>query len=892
MKTHFITAAFWALLLFSSIHAQDSLYTNTFPLGDVTLLDGPFKSARDLNIQYLLQHDADRCLAPYLKIAELTPKAGNYPNWESIGLDGHIGGHYLSAMAMNYAATGNSDCKQRMDYMVSELKACQDANTANNSAWGKNYVGGVPNSSTIWSKFKTGDFSVYQSAWAPFYNLHKMYAGLRDAWMYGENEDAKTIFLKFCDWGIDITSGLTDAQMETMLDTEHGGMNEIFADAYQMTGEEKYLTAAKRFSHKDLLNPMAAGNDNLDNKHANTQIPKAVGFQRIAELSGDNTYANAASFFWETVALNRSLAFGGNSRKEHFPSAAACGDYIDEIDGPESCNTYNMLKLTEDLFRTNPLSKYTDFYERALYNHILSTQHPEHGGYVYFTPACPRHYRVYSAPNLSMWCCVGTGMENHGKYNQFIYTHQNDSLFLNLFIASELNWKEKGVKIRQETDFPNEEKTTLTITEGSSQFTLMIRYPSWVAAEALKVIVNSDTLPYSAEPSSYIPIDRSWTAGDEIEILLSMHNTIEELINVPKYVAFMHGPILLGAKAGTEYLTGLIADDGSAGQHPNGATYPVDKAPIVVEDDRSQIPEKLVPVTGKPLNFTASELNIVNPLNNLEFEPFYKIHDSRYMMYWMALTDFQYQAFLDSLVENEDLNDRTIDAVATGDQHSELEHAMQSANSYSDTYMGEIWRDARDGGYFSYNLKTNGETNLYLMVRYWGNESGNRTFGILIDDVKFRTVNISGIWNVLDFNNVEYKIPSSKIEGKDTIRVKFQAPSNGYAGSVFNIRLLRPESTTKIKENMNQPHFFKLYQNYPNPFNPSTLIGYQLPASDFVILKVFDVLGKEVETLVNERQNAGNHSVQFDATNLSSGVYFYKLEIGSFHDIKKLLLLK
>jgi DUF1680 family protein len=892
MKTHFLTIVFCAIQLFCNTYAQDKLYPNAFPLGDVTLLDGPFKSARDLNIQTLLQYDADRCLAPYLKVAGLPPKASNYPNWESIGLDGHIAGHYLSAMAMNYAATGNSECKNRMDYMISELKVCQDANSVNNSAWGINYVGGVPNSSTMWSKFKTGDFSVYQSAWAPWYNLHKMYAGLRDAWMYGGNEDAKTIFLKFCDWGIDITSGLTDVQMESMLDVEHGGMNEIFADAFQMTGDEKYLTAANRFSHKDILDPMAAGNDNLDNKHANTQIPKAVGFQRIAELNGDETYADAASFFWETVTLNRSLAFGGNSCKEYFPTASACIDYVNEVKGPESCNTYNILKLTENLFRANALAKYVDFYERALYNHILSTQHPDHGGYVYHTPARPLHYRVYSAPNQAMWCCVGTGMENHGKYNQFIYTHQNDSLFLNLFIASELNWKAKGIKIKQETNFPSEEQTKLTVTEGSAQFKLMIRYPSWVSAGALKVVVNGNTWPHSSEPSSYIQVERSWTAGDEVEIVVPMHNTIEELINVPRYVAFMHGPILLGAKTGTEYLTGLIADTGPSGQTPGGPTFPVDKAPIIVEDDRTKIPEKLAPVEDKPLTFTTPELNIVNTQNNIEFEPFYKIHDSRYMMYWMTLTDSQYQAYLDSLAEIEDMSDRTIDSVAVGEQQSELVHAILDSNSNSGAYMGEIWRDAQNGGYFSYNLKTNSETNLYLMVRFWGNESGNRTFDILIDDERFRTVNISGVWNVLDFKNVEYRIPNSMIADKQTIRVKFQAPSNGYAGSVFYIRLLRKEGTTDIKQGMNRPQFFKLYQNYPNPFNPSTSIGYQLPASDFVTLKVYDILGKEVKTLVSERKDAGNHSVQFNASNLANGVYFYRLETKTYQDTRKLLLLK
>ena len=440
-----------------NLFAQSKLYPNEFPLGDVTLLDGPFKHSRDLNIQVLLKYDPDRLLAPYRKEAGLPEKAKCYPNWE--GLDGHVAGHYLSAMAMNYAATNNVECKKRMDYMLSEIKACQDANAINNPDWGVGYAGGVPNSNTLWSGFKAGDFSIYNSAWAPFYNLHKMYAGLRDAWLYCGNETAREVFLKFCDWGIRITSALSEEQMQSMLNNEHGGMNEIFADAYQITGDKKYLTAAERYSHRMFLDPLSQGTDNLDNKHANTQIPKFVGFERIAELSKDKQYDKAGSFFWETVTTNRSLAFGGNSRREHFPSATSCIDFINVNDGPESCNSYNMLKLTEDLFRVNPLAKYVDYYERTLFNHILSTQNPVHGGYVYFTPARPRHYRVYSAPNEAMWCCVGTGMENHSKYNQFIYTHVKDTLFLNLFIASELNWKEKGIKIKQETNFPYEEQT-------------------------------------------------------------------------------------------------------------------------------------------------------------------------------------------------------------------------------------------------------------------------------------------------------------------------------------------------------------------------------------------------------------------------------------------------
>lgn len=399
----------------TAAHAQEKLYHDEFPLGDVTLLDGPLKKARDLNIKTLLQYNCDRLLAPYRKEAGLEPKAKTYPNWD--GLDGHVGGHYLTAMAMN-AATGNDECRQRMEYMISELQLCAEANAKNHPEWGKGYVGGMPNSDRIWSNFKKGDFGVYFGSWAPFYNLHKMYAGLRDAWLYCGNEQAKTLFLGFCDWAIDLTANLNDTQMEQMLGNEHGGMNEVLADAYAITQDTKYLKAATRFSHRRLLTPMSQRQDCLDNMHANTQVPKVVGFERISELSNDENYHEAANFFWDIVTGERSLAFGGNSRREHFPSKEACTDFINDIDGPESCNTNNMLKLTEDLHRRNPEARYADYYELATFNHILSSQHPEHGGYVYFTPARPRHYRNYSAPNEAMWCCVGTGMENHGKYGQ------------------------------------------------------------------------------------------------------------------------------------------------------------------------------------------------------------------------------------------------------------------------------------------------------------------------------------------------------------------------------------------------------------------------------------------------------------------------------------------
>jgi DUF1680 family protein len=792
MKRLLTGIAAGTLLLCGIAHAQEKLYPNTFPLGDVTLLDGPFKHARDLNIKILLQYKVDRLLAPYRKEAGLTPKDSSYKNWE--GLDGHVGGHYLSALAMNYASTKNAECKRRMDYVISELKACQDANTKYHPDWGDGYVGGVPNSKVIWMALKTGNFQPYRAAWVPWYNVHKMYAGLRDAWLYGRSDEAKTIFLKFCDWAVNITASLTDEQMQSMLDTEQGGMNEILADAYQMTNDKKYLIAAMRFSHKMLLNPMSEGKDNLDNKHANTQVPKAIGFARIGELSNDDKYEKAGNFFWQTVTSNRTLAFGGNSRREFFPSAAACTDFIDDVEGPESCNSYNMLKLTQDLFRENPSANYMDYFERTLYNHILSTQNPVHGGYVYFTPARPRHYKVYSSPNEAMWCCVGSGMENHGKYNEAIYTHQHDSLFLNLFIASELNWKDKGIKIKQETQFPFEEKTKLTVINGSSRFKLLVRYPSWIKDKALKITVNGKPVSYTVHPSSYVAIDRIWKKGDVVQVMLPMHNTIEHLPNVPEYIAIMHGPILLAAKTGTEDLKGLVADDSRWGHIASGKKLPLDKAPIIIEDNIASLTDKLKPVAGKPLTFTASQIKLVNPINVL-FEPFFKIYDARYMMYWMALSNKQYHTYLDSItvLENQrlELQKRTIDFVAPGEQQPEADHSMQKQNSNTGNNQDEFWRDARNGGFFSYQLSTNNETGLSLIVRYWGAESGNRRFDIYIDDEKLVTEDNTGRWNRKNFQEVEYAIPDSMIKDKKQVRVKFQALSNNTAGAVYYIRLAR-----------------------------------------------------------------------------------------------------
>lgn len=774
--------------------AQDKLYKDEFPLGDITLLDGPLKHARDLNVQVLLKYDCDRMLAPYRKEAGLQPRKPSYPNWD--GLDGHVGGHYLSALAIN-AATGNEECRKRMEYMISELQLVLDANNQRPEAWCHNYIGGVPNSAKMWAAFSKGDFGPYFGTWAPFYNIHKMYAGLRDAWLYCGNEQAKNLFLKFCDWAVDITRDLNDEQMGKMLGNEHGGMNEVLADAYAITGEQKYLDCARRFSHRMLLVPLENGKDCLDNMHANTQIPKVIGYQRIAELAHDVQYHNASEYFWEIVTRQRSLALGGNSRREHFPTKENCIDYINDIDGPESCNTYNMLKLTEDLNRVKPNGMYGDFYETAMFNHILSAQHPQHGGYVYFTSARPRHYRNYSAPNEAMWCCVGTGMENHGKYGQFVWTHdkgvkaEDDALYVNLFVASELNWKDRKMVIRQQTAFPYAETSVVEVAKGKGTFILKVRKPSWCENFTVKG-VGFDADSY--EENGFVCMKRKWKKGDQVKISMPMHAYIKPMINVPQYVAIMYGPILLGMKTGTEDMRGLIADDSRFGQYAGGKKLALDEAPILLPKHLDDIAKNLKPVPGKPLHFKLAT-HMENTIDG-ELQPFFEIHDSRYMMYWLALGENDYKAYMQKLADEEKarqaLEARTVDKVNPGEQQPETDHRMETDDSNKGNTEGIFFRDAKDGHYFSYLMQTKGETNLSLQLKFWGQDEWRTSeFDIYVNDKLLCSVNNSHRWRTTQFKTVDYAIPSEFVKGKKEIRVKFVAHKGKQVGQIYGVRLVK-----------------------------------------------------------------------------------------------------
>ncbi|MDO4497426.1 MAG: glycoside hydrolase family 127 protein [Bacteroidales bacterium] len=795
---NFLPFAFGLLSLASPSIAQNKIYPNEFPLSDVTLLDGPLKHAQDVNLHTLLRYDVDRLLAPFRKEAGMNEIAPYFPNWA--GLDGHVGGHYLSAMAF-YAALGDKECERRMLYMIEELKKCAEAAEKNFPVWGKGYLGGVPQSDKMWTSFKQGDFSTFNSAWVPFYNIHKVQAGLRDAWLYCGNEEALQLFLGTCDWLIDIAANVSDEVLEQLLGMEHGGVNEVLADAYAITKEEKYLTAAKRYSHKWLLNPMKEHNAlHLDNKHANTQVPKVVGFARVAEVSGDQDYLEASRFFWDEVVNNRSLSLGGNSRREHFPSKEACIDFTQDVDGLESCNTNNMLKLTENLFRMNADNAlYADYYERATFNHILSTQHPDHGGYVYFTSARPRHYRNYSVPNEAMWCCVGTGMENHGKYGQFIYTHNEDKvLSVNLYTASELNWRETGMKVLQETGFPYEESSRITITEApkkGKQCIIRLRYPSWVKEGTLRVTVKGEKIDTRTwKPGQFVEINRNWKRGDVIEINFPMHAHIEHMPNVPQYISIMYGPIVLGMKTGNEDLKLLLSDDSRFGQIASGKKLPVDQAPYLISDQVEDIANDLEPITGKPLHFKL-KTHMENKIEG-DLQPFFEIHDSRYMLYWLALGANDYKKYLDNLKKEEEarlaLDARTLDKVQPGEQQPESDHFMETDESNKGVTNDIPFRDARDGHFFSYQMKTNGEINLNLRIRFWGQDEWRTCeFDVYIDDEFALTINNSKRWRSSQWKHEEYELPKELLIGKKQVRLKFVAKPHRQIGELYEIRLVK-----------------------------------------------------------------------------------------------------
>jgi len=849
-----IAAIITAALLSTGVQAQSELYPQHFDLEEITLLDGPLKTAQDLNIQHLLSYDVDRLLTPFVRQAGLSAttdtkskyykwetKHPNHANWGSpdFDLSGHVGGHYLTALALSYAACHDEDVKAkvltRIDYMLQVMKDCQDVfDDDKTGLYG--FIGGQPMNEN-WQKLYKGDTSGFWNGAkpVPFYCQHKILAGLRDAAIYTEDDDtyqratiAKDMFRKICDWSINVVSKLSDDALQQVLWTEHGGMNETIADAYKMFGDVKYLKAAKRYSDSGMVNGLQSLNRTfLDGKHANTQVPKYVGFIRINQVStsGTNNYKAAAKNFWTDVTQNRTVCIGGNSVEEHFLSVSNCNKYIDNLDGPESCNTNNMLKLTENLFDCFHEGKYADFYENAMYNHILSTQDPKTGGYVYFTPLRPQSYRIYSKPNQDMWCCVGTGMENHQKYGHFIYTHNKTTsdniLYVNLFTASTLNNEEFA--LTQETQFPFEEATRIIINK-EGEFTLAIRRPSWVTAAFGIKYNGADEDVSGVKNGNYVMLKKAFKEGDVIEVALPMEMRYEVCPNMTDYIAFKYGPILMGARTTKQnkndegdlkyvQLTHEYAQGERMGHAPGAYTqkYDLSTMPMLI-GDRKEVLNRISPIEGQPLTFTLDVSRKEDTAtgyawNTLTLEPYYSLHHSRVNNYFYQQTYENYMnsswAQAEQEVKKTEL--RTIDQIDLGKQQSEAGVVTFSADSQKGIYKDEDYRDTQANGWMQIVLTDTITTadNLAIMLRYQADDKG-RKCKIYVNDELLKDYTVpSTPLNVDGKNFYNLEIPLGKLafdeQGNPQTKyvVRIVASSTSPNPGLYYIRLVKDSNVAE-----------------------------------------------------------------------------------------------
>lgn len=757
----------------ASIKTAVPLKAEPFALRDVQLLDSPFKKAMERDRDYLLSLDPDRLLHTFRLNAGLPSTAQPLGGWESpkVELRGHFIGHYLSGCALMYASTGDERLKERAALMVRELAKCQAALGTSGylSAFPESFIDRVETTGKVW---------------APYYTLHKVHAGLLDVHALCGNAEALEAAKKFGDWVVARNARLTDEQLQKMLDVEHGGINESMANLYALTGEQKYLDGAKRLYHKKVLDPLMRREDKLAGLHANTQFPKVIGLARLYELTGQEKDRASAEFFWDRVVNHHSYVIGGNSDHEHFGPPDKLAQRVSPWTA-ETCNTHNMMKLTRHLFAWAPTAAQFDYYERALYNQILASQDSRNGAMAYHIPLYGGWFMPYNTPHDSFWCCTGTGVENHAKYSDSIYWHDAGGLWVNLFIASELNWREKGLTLRQETRYPEEDITRLTIQCAQPvQMALRLRYPSW-AQSGMSVKLNGEAFAYDAKPGSYVTIDRAWKSGDRVEVQLPMSLRLVPMPDDANRAAICYGPVVLAGALGDEGIKPPMPYAKSQGDFFKTGKAP--GQPVLVASGRA-VSEWLERVPDAPLTFRTRG---VGRPNDVSLTAFYRLPPQRYTLYWDLMTEEQYQK-QQATAEKRDkeLALRTVDSVSIGDAESEKSRAIKGDRTEAGTFNGRPWRHATDGGWFSYELAALTDARLDLLCTYWGSDAGPREFDILVEGQKIATQKLNRD-KPEEFFDVVYAIPPELSKGKTRITVRFQALPGRTAGGVFECRVMR-----------------------------------------------------------------------------------------------------
>lgn len=720
-----------------------------FDLHQVRLLEGQCKAAQEANRRYLHALEADRLLYNFRVNAGLEATGEPLGGWEKPDCEvrGHFTGHYFSACALMYASTGDEELKTKADKMVAELAKCQ-------GALGGEYLSAYPED--FWDRLE----SLENPPWAPYYTIHKIMAGMFDMYSLCGNEQALDVLKRMVTYFKKRIDKLPIHQWERVLDVEFGGVAEVSYNLYSVTGNPEHLAFACLFDKAAFLGPLALEHDNLTRLHANTHIPEIVGAARRYELLSDTRCRTAVEYFWDRVVGPRTYATGGTSHSEHWPEPGKLADTLSN-QNQESCTSHNMLKVTRHLICWTGDPRYADYYERTYFNSILGTQHPETGMLAYFTPLAPGYAKVFGTANHSFWCCYGTGIESFSKLGDSIYFHDEDGVFMNLFVASELNWKERGVRIEQRTRFPEEEGTTLTIRASRPvHFALNLHVPYW-GTQGIEVSVNGESIEVESAPTSYARLERQWRDGDRVQVRMPMALHVHQMPDRPELVAPVYGPLVLAGLSGQKrYFFGDAADP---------STW-------------------LRKAEGAPLKFRT-----FGQPEDIDFVPLNLVVDEPYGVYWEVIEEGgpRHKQILAEHEAQLRREARTVDRVAPGNTAQEKAHNLEGENTADGAFSGRHWRHAADG-WWSWDMNVLGDAPMTLCCTYWGSDIGKRTFDIVVDDnvIATQTLNMD---KPGEFFDVEYPLPEEATRGKESVTVKFRAHEGNIAGGVFECVILKPE---------------------------------------------------------------------------------------------------
>jgi hypothetical protein len=739
------------------VEPQIPIKATGFDLTEVRLLDSPIKEKMELNRKYLVSLDVERLLHNFRVNAGLPSSAKPLAGWEepNCELRGHFTGHYLSACALMYSATGEEEFKKRADYMVAELAKCQKALGTSG------YLSAYPES--FIDRVEKG-----QQVWAPYYTLHKIMAGLIDVYTHCGNKEALDLAEGMAKWCKGRCDKLSDQQMQRMLNIEFGGMGESFANLYEITGKAEYMAMAKRFDHKRVIEPLSQHIDKLRGLHVNTQVPKVIAAAREYELTGEPNYYDIAEYFWSRASGIRAYCTGGTSNYEYWRDEP--GRLSEQLSSNthECCVTYNMLKLSRELFGWEPDARFMDYYEKALYNGIFPSQSPIDGGAtMYYLPLKSGLFKLFNNSQEDFVCCSGTGIETFSKLADTIYFHDKDGLYVNLFIPSKLNWKEKGITVTQETKFPQQEGTSLVIESKSAvRMLVRIRIPYWVV-KGLEVKVNGVVVKDVPLAGTFLTIDRKWNNGDRIDVKLPMGLHLSRMPDNFNMAAIMYGPIVLAGEMGDKGMTKAMKDgfgEGAYEMFKDGASW---KTPVLVTKD-SVLSNWIKPVEGQALRFKTAGAGKPDDVNLM---PLYQLYGERYAVYFDIYTPAEWQA---KEARKPKLLEGVIDTAAVGEKESESDHNFQAYYSNSGEYKGRKWVQSND--WFRYDLDCLSDKPMVLECTY-AVEDKDISPTIMIDgaDLKIAPAAAGEPAAGSDFYTAKYDIPEAMTKGKNIICVQFTA---------------------------------------------------------------------------------------------------------------------